>query len=124
MHVFQCLIFECGDDGPFLFPNIISTKQRYYPKCILNGNCFKFVPIKVSHEEQVIFFFFPFVDIVKGCNKLLPPSSLCAGSLVTNGQYMVSTYLIYITCIMYSIWDISFSGLAVPPNTHSDQHIL
>lgn len=75
MQAFQCLISECGDDSPFLFPNIISTKKLYYPKCILNGNYFKCVPIKVSHEEQVIFFF-PFVDIVKGCNKLSPRSSL------------------------------------------------
>lgn len=30
----------------------------------------------------------------------------------------------FVTCIMYSIWDISFSGLAVLPSTHSDQHIF
>ena len=56
-------------------------------------------------------------------NKPLHPSSLFAVSLMTNGRYVASTYLIYITCIMYSIWDISFSGLAVSPNTHGDQHI-
>lgn len=55
LNVFQCLISECGDSSPFLFPNIITSKQLYYPKCILNGNYFKFVPIKVSCEEQVIF---------------------------------------------------------------------
>lgn len=57
-----------------------------------------------------------------GRNNELHPS-LSAGSFMTNGRYVVSTYLIYITCIMYSIWDISFSGLAVSPNTHGDQHI-
>lgn len=71
-------------------------------------------------------FFFLFFFAVCGHsgrnNKPLPPSSLFAGSLMTKGGYVVSTYLIYITCIMYFIWDISFSELAVLPNTHRDQH--
>lgn len=129
MQAFQCLISECGDDNsPFLFPNIIATKKLYYPKCILNGNYFKFVPIKVSCEEQVIFFSFFFFGrlwtqwkgIISSCTH-----PVCSPALWwQTADLWVSTYLIYITCIMYSIWDISFLGLAVSPNTHSDQHIF
>lgn len=49
------------------------------------------------------------MDKVKGM-KAFAPLALSAGSVMTNGRCVWSTDLIYITCIMYSIWDISFPG--------------
>lgn len=103
----------------FYFTNRITTSEKLYPKYTLNGNMSSLCQLRSAGEKNC----FPFVDSVEG-NK-----SACAyppGYRLSVDKRLIHRYVasIYITCIMYSVWDISFSGLAVSPHTHGDQHIF